>query len=373
MRYSTTGGSRIENAQPLAMSYFLGDMALVHNGNLINCDELKKEQAGRGQAHYTSSDSEVLAYQVISESVKFGSIEAAIANAAGRLKGGYACLIMSQNKIVAFRDPHGLKPLVLGKKKGAVIIASESAAIKAVGGETIRDIKPGEIVVIDENGVKSSYIESGKRIAHCIFEYIYFARLDSVIDGIPVYDARMNAGRALARRSGTAADIVVGVPDSGLAAAAGYAMESGIKLVQAFHKNSYVGRSFIKPSDEERKEAVRMKLSVIESAVKGKKVILIDDSIVRGNTMRQIIEMMREAGAVSVHVRISSPPFLYPCYYGTDVPSAGQLIASKHSTEQVCESIGADTLEYLAIDDFKLMVGDLPICAACFDNDYPVM
>ena len=400
VRYSTTGGSTPENAQPIAMNYIKGCLALVHNGNIVNADELKEKQMYRGQAHFTTSDSEVLAYEIISERLKSSSIEEAVKQASMRLKGGYACLIMSPRKLIGVRDPFGIKPLVLGKRKNSYILASESAAVTAVGGELVRDIEPGEILSITPDGIQSNKMPARGEKAHCIFEYIYFARNDSVIDGISVHDARIRAGQALAARdrvnadiaaSGPAADqvkadiaasvpaaeqvkadIVTGVPDSGLAAAEGYSRASGIPFVLAFHKNSYIGRSFIKPTDEERRNAVHMKLNVIENVVKGKSVILIDDSIVRGTTMRQIVDMLRKAGASAVHVRVSSPPFLYPCYYGTDVPSAGQLIASEHSTEEVRRSIGADSLAYFALEDFASMTGDLPLCTACFNNRYPV-
>ena len=372
VRYSTTGGSDVKNAQPIAMNYIKGSLALVHNGNIVNAGELKKEQMFRGLAHYTTSDTEVLAYEIIGERVKSATIEEAIIKSAGKLMGGYALVVMSPRKLIGVRDPFGIKPLIMGKKNNTYILASESSAINAVGGEVIRDIEPGEIITIAENDIFSDRSLCQKERAHCIFEYIYFARNDSVMDGIEIHEARVNAGRALARNSRVNADIVVGVPDSGLAAAEGYAMESGIPFCLAFHKNSYIGRSFIKPTDEERRTAVHMKLSVLRGEVKGKSIVLIDDSIVRGTTMRQLIEMLREAGAREVHVRISSPPFLYPCYYGTDVPTAKQLIASHHSSEEVCKSVGANSLEYLRIEDFKTMVGDLPLCTACFTNKYPV-
>ena len=372
VRYSTTGGSTIENAQPIAMNYVKGSLALVHNGNLINSKEIKEEQMYRGQAHYTSSDSEVLAYEIISERVRTSSVEEAVFNAAKKIKGGYAVIIMSPRKLVGIRDPKGLKPLCLGKKGESYVLASESAALTSINAEFLRDIEPGEIISITKNGVYSKHIEDDGKRAHCIFEYIYFARTDSHIDGISVYEARFNAGRALAKSGFVPTDIVAGVPDSGLIAAQGYAFESGIPFALAFHKNGYIGRSFIKPTDEERNAAVHMKLSVLKDVVRGKSITLIDDSIVRGNTMRQIIELLKAAGAGKVHVRISSPPFLYPCYYGTDVPSAGELIASRHSREDIKERINADSLEYLRIEDFKEMVGDLPLCKACFDNDYPI-
>ncbi len=373
VRYSTSGGSTPENAQPIAMNYIKGSLALVHNGNITNAQELKEEQMHRGQAHYTTSDSEILAYEIISERVNSSSIEEAVKKAAVKFKGGYACIIMSPRKLVAIRDPHGIKPLVIGKRDGAYIFASESSAITTVGGELIRDVKPGEILTVTSGGVFSDESLCVRTRAHCIFEYIYFARNDSVIDGIEVRQSRYNAGKALARADkGIVADIVCGVPESGLVAAEGYSAESGIPFIIAFYKNSYIGRSFIKPTGEERRAAVHMKLSVLKSVVKNKRIVLIDDSIVRGTTMRQIIEILREAGASEVHVRISSPPFLYPCFYGTDVPSSGQLIASEHSTQEIREAIGADSLEYLRIEDFNIMVGDLPLCKACFNNDYPV-
>lgn len=372
VRYSTTGGSVIENAQPISMNYIKGSLSLVHNGNLTNAAKLKDAQMHRGQAHYTSSDSEVLAYEIISERLRSGSIEAAVKGVVPRIKGGYAVIVMSPKKLVVIRDPFGLKPLMLGRRGNSYIVASESSAIYAVGGTLERDVRPGEILTISKSGIKSDTSLCGGLAAHCIFEYIYFARPDSVIDGVPVHEARFNAGCALAESDGVSADMVCGVPDSGLIAAEGYAHESGIPLSFIFHKNSYIGRSFIKPTDEERKMAVHMKLSVYESAVKDKSIVLIDDSIVRGNTMKQIITMLKEAGAKQVHVRISSPPFLYPCFYGTDVPSSNQLIASEHSTEEVRERIGADSLAYLKIEDFKEMVGNLPLCKACFDKEYPV-
>ena len=383
VRYSTAGGSNPANAQPLAMNYIKGSLAVVHNGNLINADTLKQEQMMRGVAHYTTSDSEVLAYEIIAARVSTSGIEEAVKYAAMKLRGGYAVIVMSPRKLVGIRDPYGIKPMILGKKidhdhtegetgRISYILASESSAITSVGGEVVRDIRPGEIVTITGDEIKSDYSLCQEKTAHCIFEYIYFARCDSVIDGIEVHEARVRAGMALARESEVEADIVAGVPDSGLAAAEGYARESGIPFAFIFHKNSYIGRSFIKPTDEERSAAVHLKLSVLKDVVKNKSIVLIDDSIVRGTTMRRLIEMLKAAGAKQVHVRISSPPFLYPCYYGTDVPTAGQLIASHHSTEDVRQRIGADSLAYLRIEDFKDMVGEMPLCTACFDNDYPV-
>ena len=372
VRYSTAGGSIPENAQPISMNYIKGSLSLVHNGNLTNADELKEQQMYRGQAHYTTSDSEVLAYEIISERLNTSSIEEAVRRTAGRIRGGYAVLVMSPRKLVGIRDPLGIKPLFLGRKGNAYILASESAAITSVGGSLLRDVKPGEVITITRKGITSDCSLCTEKRAHCVFEYIYFAREDSVIDGIEVHGARFRAGQALARASEAEADLVSGVPDSGLAAAEGYAYESGIPFARIFHKNSYVGRSFIRPTDEERKAAVGMKLSVLREVVNGRRIILVDDSIVRGTTMRQIIELLREAGASEVHVRISSPPFVSPCYYGTDVPDSRQLIAARRSADEIRQRIGADSLEYLKQSDFEAMLGGLPVCAACFDGNYPV-
>lgn len=372
VRYSTTGESNAHNAQPIGMNYIKGTLAVVHNGNIVNADALKVEQMKRGSAHYTTSDTEVIAYEIIKERVNSKDIEEATVKACKKLRGGYALLVKSPRKLIGARDPLGIKPLILGKRDDTYILASESAAVKAVGGEIVRDIEPGEIVTITKDGIETvSRLHSSTK-AHCIFEYIYFARNDSVMDGISVNDARVSAGEALAKVKKVDADIVVGVPDSGLAAAWGYSKESKIPFAMAFYKNSYIGRSFIKPTQNERQVAVQMKLSVLENVVYGKKIVLIDDSIVRGTTMRKLVDMLKAAGAKEVHVRISSPPFLYPCFYGTDVPTAGQLIASKHSTEEVRENIGADSLQYLRVEDFRAMVGHLPLCTACFTNDYPI-
>lgn len=372
VRYSTTGESVISNAQPIAMNYIKGSLALAHNGNIINAAELKENQMLRGLAHFGTTDSEVIAYEVIYDRVNTDSIQNAVKKTAGKIKGGYALLIMSSRKLVAVRDPLGIKPLVLGKRGDDILLASESAAVTSVGGELIRDVRPGEIISISPEGIKSDLSLCRDTRAHCIFEYIYFARCDSVMDGIEVHEARVRAGRALARRAPVDADIVAGVPDSGLAAAEGYALESGIRFSHIFHKNSYVGRSFIKPTDRERKIAVHMKLNVLRDVIKDKRIVLIDDSIVRGNTMKEIIDTLKKAGAKEVHVRISSPPFLHPCYYGTDVPGSGELIASEHSDREVCEAIGADSLCYLHLEDFETMVPGLSLCTACFDGKYPV-
>lgn len=372
VRYSTTGGSCVENAQPLVLKYLKGTLALVHNGNLTNTDELRRKLEENGATFHSTTDSEVIAYQIAKERTASSCVEEAVLKTAGQIKGGYAIIVMSPRKLVGMRDPLGLKPLCLGKRADSYILASESCALTAVDAEFVRDIRPGELITITKEGISSDFSLCQTRNAHCIFEYIYFARLDSIMDGIHIYDARIRAGKALANSYPVEADLVTGVPDSGLTAAYGYAEESGIPFGFAFQKNSYVGRTFIKPTQKERESAVHLKLSVLENAVKGKRLVLIDDSIVRGTTIAGIIHMLKEAGAKEVHVRISSPPFLYPCYYGTDVPSNDQLIASANTVEEICVRIGADSLGYMKLEDLSQMTGDLELCKACFDNRYPM-
>ncbi len=372
VRYSTTGSSTAENAQPLVLKYLKGTLALCHNGNLTNAAQLRQELEESGAIFHTTTDSEVIACHIARERTKTACVEDAILHTARKLKGGYALVIMSPRKLIGVRDPLGLKPLCLGKRKDSYILASESCALTAVNAEFVRDILPGEIVTITKDRIRSDCRLTQEKHAHCIFEYIYFARLDSTLDKVNVYDARIRAGKALALSHPAKADLVTGVPDSGLAAAMGFAQASGLPFALAFHKNSYVGRTFIKPTQKERESAVHLKLSVLSSVVRDKSIVLIDDSIVRGTTMASLINMLKQAGAKEVHVRISSPPFLYPCYYGTDVPSNDQLIASSHTADEICARIGADSLGYMRIDDLSQMTGELPLCKACFDNQYPV-
>ncbi len=371
VRYSTTGGSSIENAQPFFLKYLKGTLALVHNGNIRNAAEIRREREKAGYAFQGTSDTEAVAASIIKERLKSDTIEEAVIKVAGKLKGGYAMIVMSPKKLVGIRDPLGLKPMCIGKIENGYVLASESAALDAVGAEFLRDIKPGEAVIITEDSIRSEFPLTREHRAHCIFEYIYFARLDSRIDGIEVYDARIRGGESLARRYPADADIVTGVPESGITAAVGFSRQSGIPFQTVFHKNSYIGRTFIKPSQEEREEAVTQKLNMIKSVVKDKRIVLIDDSIVRGTTIRKLIEMLKSAGATEVHVRISSPPFRFPCYYGTDIPSGNQLIADNYSKDELKDMIGADSLEYMEIEDLHDMVGDLPVCKACFNGDYP--
>ena len=372
VRYSTTGESVAENAQPLVLSYIKGSLALAHNGNLVNTEALKWELIQTGAIFHTTTDSEVIAFHIARERVHSATVEEAVHKTVEKIRGGYALVIMSPRKLIGARDPYGLKPLCLGKRDNAYVLASESCALTSVGAEFIRDIEPGEIVTITKDGLKSSKLDVQKKHAQCVFEYIYFARLDSTMDGVKIYDARIRGGKSLAKSYPVEADLVTGVPESGLPAAKGYSEESGIPFGFAFYKNSYIGRTFIKPTQQERESSVHLKLSVLESVVKGKRIVLVDDSIVRGTTIANLIHMLKEAGAKEVHVRISSPPFLHPCYFGTDVPSNDQLIAAQHSTEEIRKMIGADSLGYMQIDYLEGMAGGLPLCKACFDGNYPM-
>lgn len=374
VRYSTAGGSRAENAQPLVINYVKGTLVIAHNGNLVNAIELRKELEYTGAIFQTTIDSEVIAYHIARERLNVSNAENAVKNAMMKIRGAYALVVSSPRKMIGARDPLGLKPLCIGKRDDTYFLASESCAIAAVGGEFVRDVEPGEIVSFTKHGISSdmSMAIPAQKQARCIFEYIYFARTDSVLDKVNVYHSRILAGKALAESYPVEADLVVGVPDSGLVAAKGYSEQSGIPYGMAFHKNSYVGRTFIKPTQSARESSVKIKLNVIEEVVKGKRIVMVDDSIVRGTTCENIIKMLKKAGATEVHVRISSPPFLYPCYFGTDVPSNEQLIAHSHTTQQIQEMIGADSLGYMEIDKLKNMVGDLKFCDSCFTGNYPM-
>ncbi len=375
VRYSTAGESTRENAQPLVLNYVKGTLALAHNGNLINAKELKKDLEYTGAIFQTTIDSEVIAYHIARERLNSKTAEEAVRRAAAKLKGAYSLVVMSPRKLIGARDPFGFKPLCIGKRDNAYIITSETCALETIGAEFVRDVEPGEVVTISpEGGIRSdkSLCLPKEKEARCIFEYIYFARPDSHIDGVSVYDSRIKAGRFLAIDSPVEADLVVGVPESGNAAALGYSLESGIPYGTAFVKNGYVGRTFIKPKQSSRESSVRVKLNVLKEAVNGKRIIMIDDSIVRGTTSDRIVSMLKEAGAKEVHVRISSPPFLWPCYFGTDIPEREQLIAYNRTVEEIRQVIGADTLGYLEINRLHEMVKGLPICKGCFTGTYPM-
>ena len=374
VRYSTAGESIPSNAQPLVINYVKGTLMLAHNGNLINANELRDELAYTGAIFQTTIDSEVIAYLVARERINAKTAQEAVTNAMKKLKGAYALVISSPRKLIGARDPFGFKPLCIGKRDNAYILASETCALDTIGAEFVRDVLPGEVVTIDKDGIKSdtSMCLPKAKEARCVFEYIYFARPDSNFDGVSVYHSRIMVGRFLAMDSPVEADVVVGVPESGNAAAMGYAMESGIPYGTAFVKNSYVGRTFIKPQQKSRESSVRIKLNVLKEAVCGKRVIMIDDSIVRGTTSDRIVQMLKDAGATEVHVRISSPPFLYECYFGTDIPSRDQLIAHNRTIEEINEIIGADSLGYLRVERLKEIAGGLGICTGCFDEKYPM-
>ena len=372
VRYSTAGSSVRENAQPLVLNYVKGTLGLAHNGNLLNALELREELSYTGAIFQTTIDSEVIAYLIARQRLIVGTVEEAVKGAMQKIKGAYSLIVMSPRKLIGARDPFGFKPLCIGKRDNAYFLASETCALDTVGAEFVRDVLPGEIVTITKDGIESDTSLCQEKKARCIFEYIYFARPDSHIDNVSVYASRIQAGRFLAMDSPVEADLVVGVPESGNAAALGYSLQSGIPYGTAFVKNSYVGRTFIKPKQSSRESGVRVKLNVLKEAVWGKRVIMIDDSIVRGTTSNPTIKLLRDAGATEVHVRISSPPFLWPCYFGTDIPEREQLIAYKHSIDEIRDIIGADSLGYLGIDRLEEMVGGLNICKGCFTGTYPM-
>ena len=375
VRYSTAGASTRENAQPLVLNYVKGTLALAHNGNLINANELRHDLEYTGAIFQTTIDTEVIAYHIARERLNSKTAEEAVRRAVAKLKGAFSLVVASPRKLIGARDPFGFKPLCIGKRDNAYIVTSETCALDTIGAEFIRDVRPGEVVTITrEKGIESDMTMAlpKEQEARCIFEYIYFARPDSHIDGQSVYASRIQAGRFLAQDSPVEADLVTGVPESGNAAALGYSLESGIPYGTAFVKNGYVGRTFIKPKQSSRESSVQVKLNVLREAVAGKRVIMIDDSIVRGTTSDRIVRMLRDAGATEVHVRISSPPFLWPCYFGTDIPAREQLIAYNRTIEDIRNIIGADSLGYLGIDRLSQMVGGLPICTGCFTGKYPM-
>lgn len=373
VRYSTAGASVRENAQPLVMRYIKGTLAIAHNGNLTNAYELHQELERRGCIFQTTIDTEVIAYMIARERVDAPSIEEAVRRALPKIEGSYSLIVMSPQKLIAARDPHGFRPLCIGKIDGTYVFASETCALDANGAEFVRDVAPGEIVVVDKNGLRSIKDPVNAKKSLCVFEYIYFARTDSVIDGISVYEARKEAGRLLARQHPVEADMVIGVPESGVDAAIGYSEESGIPFQKGIVKNTYIGRTFIKPNQSERVRSVRIKLNSLASSVKGKRVVMLDDSIVRGTTSAHIVTMLKDAGAKEVHLRISSPPFLWPCYYGTDIPSKDDLIACHHTIQEIGEMSFADSIDFLEYNNLPKMLGGKcsGYCDACFSGKYP--
>ncbi len=374
IRYSTAGASEVQNAQPLVLGHKNGRIAIAHNGNLTNADEVREELSQNGAMFHTTIDSEVIAHVVAQERINAPSIEIAVQRATKRIKGAYSLAVMSPTKLVLARDPNGFRPLVLGKKGNSYIAASETCALDAVGATFIRDIEPGEIVVINSQGVKSLKSNCSCKKSICIFEYIYFARSDSIIDGIPVHQSRLKAGSLLARQNPVDADMVIGVPDSGLDAAIGYANESGIPYGIGFTRNNYVGRTFIKPTQSERTTSIGIKLNVVKQTVAGKRIIMVDDSIVRGSTSANIVKALKNAGATEVHVRISSPTIHYPCYFGTDIPTREELTSNHNSVDQLCKLIGADSLSFLDKNSLGELINtnEKTYCDACFTGEYPI-
>jgi len=373
VRYATTGAVTRINCQPIEVNHRKGRMALAHNGNLSNAAKLREELELKGAIFHTTSDTETIAYIITRERLSSSSIEEAIEKSMEYLEGAYSLIIMSPQKLICARDPHGFRPLCYGKTPdGTYIAASESCALHAVGAEFIRDIEPGEIVVFGSEGIKSikTHVNTAER-KFCVFEYIYFSRPDSVIDGISVHASRVKAGEILAEEHPVEADTVIGAPDSGLDGALGFSRKSGIPYGLGFIKNKYIGRTFISPTKSARVDGVRIKLAALEEEVRGKRVVLVDDSIVRGTTMERVVRLLKEAGATEVHVRISSPPFLHPCFYGTDVASEENLVAAGHTVDQICQIIGADSLGFFPKHRLGELTGGKGYCSACFDGVYP--
>ncbi len=372
VRYSTTGESGAVNAQPLVFHYLNGMVALAHNGNLINTKELRANLSAYGSVFQTTTDTEVVANLMARYSKDH--MEDALAKCMIDMKGAYSLIIMTEDRLVGIRDPLGIRPLCLGEMQGSYILASESASLDTVGAKFVRDIKPGEIVVIDKTGLKSIQAVHSGRTAHCIFEYIYFARPDSTMDGINVYQARKAMGRQLAREADIGGDLVIAVPDSGTAAALGYAEESGLPFEEGLIKKRYVGRTFIQPTQAIRELGVKLKLNAVHEVVRDKRVIMVDDSIVRGTTSKNIVKMLREAGAKEVHMVVASPPTCHPCYYGIDTSQREELIANTMSTEEIARHIGADSLHYISMEGMvnALMPKTDDFCTACFSGEYPI-
>lgn len=375
-RYGTSGATNRSNCQPIEVNHMKGLMALAHNGNLVNSYELRAELELQGAIFHTTSDTETIAYVVTKERITSKSIEEAVCRAMHRLEGAYSLVIMSPSKLIAARDPKGFRPLCYGQcPDGSYVVASESCALHTVSAEFIRDVEPGEIIIFDANGVQSIREHCNtKPRSMCVFEYIYFSRPDSIIDGTSIHSARVKAGSFLAKAHPVEADVVIGCPDSGLDAAIGYAKESGIPYGIGFIKNKYIGRTFISPGQDDRLDKVKIKLNTIADTVRGKRVVMVDDSIVRGTTSGQIVNLLKQAGATEVHVRISAPPFTNPCYYGTDIDSKDNLIACKYTIPEICEVIGADSLGYLTMDEVVRLGSDDMVgnyCTACFDGLYP--
>jgi len=374
-RYSTTGGSSVENCQPLIFTYKGGKMALAHNGNLVNASKIRFELENKGAIFQTSTDSEVIANLISRNGLKCGDLVEVLTRTMDVIEGSYALVILTRKTLVGIRDPWGMRPLCIGKIGKSYVLASENCAFDAIGAEFIRDVEPGEMIIIEGDTMRSIRTNYNKPRRFCIFEHIYFARPDSYIDGASIYKSRLEAGRLLAIESPVDADLVVGVPDSGITAAIGYSRQSGIPYGEALIKNRYVGRTFIQPTQEIRERSVLIKLNALREEIEGKRIIIIDDSIVRGTTSYKIIQMLKNAGAREVHMRICSPPVLNPCYFGIDISSKEHLIAANYSIEEIRESINADSLAFLSVESLlKTPIGapENGFCTGCFTGDYPM-
>ena len=374
VRYAGSNDTQRQNAQPLTLKYIKGSLAVALNGSLINSPELKREYEYNGAVFHTTTDTEIIAYIIAQARLHSGSIEEAMNQAMSRLKGAFSLVLMSSRKLLAARDPWGFRPLCIGRRGDAIIFASESCALDSVEASFVRDVAPGEIVWVDGGELHSNREHCSDASSLCIFEHLYFARPDSIIDGQSVYDARIMAGRCLARAHPRDADVVIGVPDSGLVAAKGYSLETGIPYIDGFIKNRYIGRTFIQPEQSSREEAVKIKLNPLRATVSGKRVVMVDDSIVRGTTVIPTIRLLREAGAKEVHVLSSSPMFISPCYFGTDVPSREELFACNHTIPEMRGIIGADSLGFLPLESLRDIAPDslCGFCDACFTEEYPV-
>ncbi|MFZ2455563.1 MAG: amidophosphoribosyltransferase [Candidatus Altiarchaeia archaeon] len=372
VRYSTCGSPGIENAQPMVINYSGGSFAIAHNGDLVNDAELRGILERKGSVFTTTSDTEIIAQLIVKEHLRTGDFIEGIKSAMNYLRGSYSLVILKEDKIIAVRDPWGFRPLVYGKSDKAVAVASETCALDSLGMQTIRDVKPSEILVIGDT-IESHYGRKDE-VHHCMFEYVYFARPDSIVNEIPVYEVRRNLGRILALESPVEADLVVPVPDSGITAAIGFSQESKIPYGEGLMKNRYQGRTFIMPSQKERELGVKVKLNPIRSEIAGKKIVIIDDSIVRGTTIKRLVKLLRDRGALEVHVRISCPPIRHPCHYGIDMQSYDQFIAQKQSVKEIEKQIGADSLAYISIEGLVHAIG-LPeekLCLACLNGNYPI-
>ena len=374
VRYSTTGDTRRENAQPISITHVKGNLAVAHNGNLVNAGKLRRDIEMNGGIFRSSNDTEVLVYTIVNERLKCGSIEEAVLRTMSVIEGAYSLVVMSPRKLIAARDPHGFRPLCIGLLDGCYIFASETCALDALGAQFVRDVEPGEICVVENGKLISMHCGIQCDTSACVFEYIYFARPDSVIDGASVELARQEAGKYLSIEHPVEADVVIGVPDSGIPAAIGYAKYSGIPYGVGLIKNRYIARTFIQPGQDKRERSVRLKLNALRTAVEGKRVVMVDDSIVRGTTCARLVKLLRDAGASEVHMRISAPPFRHPCFFGTDIPERSQLLAHNRTVEEMRQICGVESLGFLSLEaTHKIATGcKLGFCDACFSGQYSI-